>query len=87
MTKIEEKLIELGYEQNRYISSMYTKNSRAVSNVTIVININQYGICDKSLSIGSNIRREMEIDLLYASFKEMQKDLEILKGAEDEKNK
>ena len=75
MNKLEEKLIELGYEKNKYLSSMYTKDSRVVSNVTIVLQLNQYGIVDKSISINSNIRQEKEIDLLYAVFKELQRDL------------
>ena len=82
MTKLEEKLLELGYRKNPYITDYYTKNSRAVSNVVIFISIFHNEIDDKGICPESNIREEKDIDLLYAALKEMQKDLEILKGVE-----
>lgn len=82
MSRLEEKLIELGYERNPNLTNHYTKESRAVSNVVIFIEINNNGIADRGIVPISNIRREREIDLLYAVLKEMQKDLEVLKEYE-----
>lgn len=83
MTKLEEKLEELGYRKNQYITDYYTKNSRAVSNVVIFISIFHNEIDDKGISLESNIREEKDIDLLYVALKEMKKDLEELKKCQD----
>ena len=82
MTKLEEKLVELGYERNQCIPSLYTKHSIAVPNEVIFFSIFHTEIDDKGIIPNANIREEKDIDLLYAVMKELQKDLKILKECE-----
>lgn len=82
MTKLEQKLIELGYKKNPYITDYYTKNSKAFSKVVIFISTFHNEIDDKGFSPVGYIREEREIDLLYEVMKEIQKDLEELKKYE-----
>lgn len=85
MTKLEEKLIELGYEKREVFyqnNDIYrTKYIKSVNNVSYIeINvyenytcsvINEYSITDQSI-----------IDKIQQSFNTMQKDLEVLKQYE-----
>ena len=80
MTKLEEKLIELGYELEREEDSIIAcKNVN--HNCDIVI-----GVWDSKIKyyylytyFTRHIRRQDTIDNLQQAFDEMQKDLEILK--------
>ena len=89
MTKLEKKLIELGYklkiEEDCVIAS---KNINFIYEIVI-------GICDNTIqsyyvySYSNYIRWKDTINHLQKAFDTMQKDLEILKGMledEDEKS-
>ena len=86
MTKLEQKLIELGYEKREVFyqnNDIYrTKYIKSVNNVSYIeINvyesytysvINEYSITDQSI-----------IDKIQQAFDEMQKDVEVLKQCQD----
>ena len=87
MTKLEEKLIELGYEKREVFyqnNNIYrTKYIKSVNNVAYIeINVyenytyyvrNEYAISNQSM-----------IDKIQQAFNVMQRDLEILKECEEE---
>ena len=75
MTKLEEKLKELGYENYIY----YWQKPKWVNNTFIVVRINE----DLTGSLGDCIiKSQQDIDNLQQAFNEMQKDLEELKNEE-----
>ena len=87
MTKLEEKLIELGYkleiEEDGVIAS---KSINFNADIVIGIydnKINSYYV----YSYSNHIRRQDTIDNLQQAFNEMQKDLAILKEVKDEDEK
>ena len=83
MTKLEQKLIELGYEkQQKYNSKqiiiLYLKDM--FYGLTIYYNLVTNKIVDNLvLTNGKCVRTQQDIDSLQLAFNEMQKDLEILK--------
>lgn len=83
MTKLEEKLIELGYEQfiRRGLKWVKGSNGYAVVVDTSVKPIKSYVVLEFS-----HLDRQWEIDNLQLAFNEMQKDLEILKECEENEN-
>ena len=88
MTKLEEKLIELGYEIDREEND--TENDfcackKGNNNADIII-----GVWDNKIKsyylytyFTKHIRRQDTIDNLQQAFNEMQKDLEELKECEE----
>lgn len=82
MSRLEEKLIELGYKH--YAGKMYIKFQHKYSN-ELVIEISQDKIINFYVySYDSYIKQE-QIDNLQQAFNEMQKDLEELKNVESER--
>lgn len=86
MTKLEEKLIELGYdEQPKYNSKqiiiLYLKDM--FYGLAIYYNLVTNKIVDNVvLTNGKCVRTQQDIDYLQLAFNLMQKDLEILKQYE-----
>lgn len=79
MTKLEEKLIQLGYEKTSQY--MWTKNfeGSCYSYFTIMKNtMMNYGVSSTYFII-----EQQDIDNLQQAFNEMQRDLEILKECEE----
>ena len=76
MTKLEEKLIELGYENYIY----YWQKTTWVNNTFVVIQISKVLTGSLSRCI---IKSQQDIDNLQLAFNEMQKDLEVLKEYEN----
>lgn len=80
MTKLEEKLIELGYERSHipriYIKRIYCNN--------IQMNIWGNTIMKPKIQTNNIVESQQDIHNLQQAFNEMQKDLEILKGVEND---
>lgn len=77
MTKVEEKLIELGYEAKGEIYIMWLKG-----NIQI---ITFYGRMDSCcVIIPNSIYRQQDIDNIQQEFNQLQEDLEILEELENE---
>lgn len=83
MTKLEEKLIELGYIksifQSRYIK--YYKQTYIYS--LIQLSINNDEIRWHTLDCNSSFDEQQDIDNLQQAFNEMQKDLKVCKEYEN----
>lgn len=80
MTKLEQKLIELGYKQDKLIPFTYNKKFK---NIPLII-INNGGLAGVvNISRFKTITTQEEIDNLQQAFNEMQKDLEVLKQCQD----
>lgn len=82
MTKLEQKLIELGYEkENQYVFTKYIVTLTMTYCISIELDINrkvETGYVDSNY----HFEIQQEINDLQQAFNEMQKDLEILKGCE-----
>lgn len=80
MTKIEEKLIELGYE-NVY-ASVYLKRLNSIYSISFDVysSVYFYSLYRENKSF----KTQKDIDNLQQAFNEMQKDLEILKGVKND---
>ena len=74
MSRLEEKLIELGYEEHQYFKKRYVKEKKIepFSFIYIAIELDKYGV---------QIIGYSAID--KQSKEEMQKDLEVLRNVED----
>lgn len=77
MTKLEEKLIELGYEEDLFRCVFLKKKYR---NYELVIVI--YGTKITRITINS-LGYSADVGIMEKALKEMQKDLEELKNVED----
>ena len=82
MTKLEEKLIELGYEKSEdfyFNNKIYrTRYIKSINNVAYIeINIYEKYIAEVKLEY--SITDQSIIDKIQQAFDEMQKDLEELK--------
>ena len=79
MTKLEEKLIELGYEKEEYLDFIYF---RYINNFYIFINsrnLKKYGVeCPMMI-----YTKQKDINNLQQAFDVMQKDLEVLKQCQN----
>lgn len=80
MTKLEEKLIELGYDQNFEYPHIFYKKING-------INLNIYTCCEVSRIQDANVYQvkvgfstQQQIDDLQKAFNQLQNDLEVLKG-------
>ena len=81
MTKLEEKLLELGYERVRLQFSNISIYNKIGKHALFVIKILENEIFDYHLH--KNIHNQNDIDNLQQAFNEMQKDLEVLKDYEN----
>ena len=81
MTKLEEKLIELGYEYHE----LYNIWEKEILNHIIHIMLSDGQIHHNEVVNHQNIIviNQQQIDNLQQAFNEMQKDLEILKECEE----
>ena len=79
MTKLEEKLIELGYEKKLWEQGKWESK---FWNIVIFTNEENTKI-EYYYAWSNQIRTQKNIDYIQVSFNEMQKDLEILKECED----
>lgn len=88
MTKLEEKLIKLGYEIERdeeYTEDCFIACKDCNAHADIVIGVSENKIYHYYVYtyLIQHIRRQDQIDNLQLAFNEMQKDLEVLKSVED----
>lgn len=80
MSILEQKLIELGYEECAWEKGKWDSKTYA-----IILFTNEEVTKIEDYYVWSNqIRFQPSIDFIQASFNQMQKDLAILKGSEDE---
>lgn len=78
MTKLEEKLIELGYEE-----CLWEKGKWDNKKYNIVIFTNEeITKIEDYYAFSNQIRKQTTIDFTQASFNEMQRDLEVLREYE-----
>ena len=85
MTKLEEKLIELGYKPYEYFMLIHSfiKIYNDKWNVIIETGMDKTHVIECYVDLdGTAIYTQQDIDNLQQAFDEMQKDLEILKGVE-----
>lgn len=83
MTKLEEKLIELGYKpfyQSAYYDS-FVKRIENIGNCNIILDIETKKIT-MSYLVPNTIHNKEQLDNLQQAFNVMQKDLEELKKYE-----
>ena len=78
MTKLEEKLLELGYKNRK--RGKYTKKIRYY-NLVIIIAFEE--IVDFYVDINITIDKQQDIDIIQQAFNQLQKDLEELKKYEN----
>ena len=89
MTKLEEKLIELGYKkQKKYWSPFIDKNVKECwkENIHIIIDRDTNKIIENASYVYAMLIEcysQQEINNLQQAFNEMQKDLEELKLCQD----
>ena len=70
MTKLEEKLLELGYTQDDYNPYVYYKDCVGITSISINIKTNIKG---KVWTLYKDFQYQIEIDNLQQAFNEMQK--------------
>ena len=80
MTKLEQKLEELGYKKDKLIHFSYYKRYKYCTAI-IINNGGLTGVLDFRYKL-SSISTQQELDNLQQAFNEMQKDLEELKKYE-----
>lgn len=86
MTKLEEKLYELGYTYFYHSGCFKKKFSRFIF-ISIELNNDKTEVDDFGVDYKTDlIRKQYQIDTLQLAFNEMQKDLEILKECEEYEN-
>lgn len=81
MTKLEKKLIELGYERISFYK--YEKCFDFYNEVICEIDVREKPIGRLRLGMYDWFYSQQDIDNLQLAFNEMQKDLEELKNVED----
>ena len=90
MTKIEEKLIELGYRRSHYDYNNVTFIKIYKNKYNLFVETNGYITCVIMNYVdldGMAIYNQQDIDNLQQAFNQLQKDLEILKEVEEDVNK
>lgn len=84
MTKLEQKLIELGYvyiQHNDYFKKQFTRYIYiSIELDNNKLKVNDYGVDYKT----EYFRKQHQLDKLQQAFNEMQKDLEVLKEYEND---
>ena len=82
MTKLEAKLIELGYvyiKHNDYFKKQYSRFIyKSIELHKNKLKVNDYGVDYKT----NFIRKQQQLDNLQKTFNEMQRDLEVLREYE-----
>ena len=81
MSKLEEKLQELGYKKDKLIPFSYDKRFKKCTAI-IIDSGGLTGVLNLKYKI-SVIKTQQDIDDLQLAFNEMQNDLEILKECEE----
>ena len=83
MTKLEEKLIELGYVESIF-EYRYIKYYQQTDNYILVqLYSDRKKVKSSSLYCGMALYKQKDIETLQQAFDEMQKDLEELKQCQD----
>lgn len=85
MTKLEEKLIELGYTQDLTHKHLYLKDI-GKARILLWLNLSHTNITKDSGVLKNKsiyVRSQQEIDTLQIAFKEFEKDLKVLKEREE----
>lgn len=80
MTKLEAKLIELGYTQDEYNPYVYYKDCIGLTGISLYIKTKIEG---KVWTLYKDFKYQSEIDNLQKTFNEMQRDLEVLREYEN----
>ena len=80
MTKLEEKLVEFGYEKDKIFKWYFKLSSNGME---ISISITDNGLKGKVWNKYRYYDQQQDIDNLQQAFNEMQRDLEILKECEE----
>ena len=75
MTKLEQKLVELGYKQKYRRSKKYSKHFRLCE---LIIRLHKEEIADFYIEINITIDNQYQIDVIQQAFNQLQKDLEVL---------
>lgn len=83
MTKLEQKLLELGYEQLPYLKTYFVKEFNCVMHKVIFLNDQLTEVKGHKISPYGAFRTQQDIDNLQLAFNELQKDLEELKKYEE----
>ena len=85
MTKLEKKLQELGYEQNEFTLNYWGKEMENDCRFKKIIYLNNQftEIKGHKVTPYCAFRTQQDIDDLQQAFKEMQRDLEVLKEYEN----
>ena len=81
MTKLEEKLIELGYEQDIQNQFIYIKFKR-MCDIWAYLNEPKNRVDLELHCINPLDEQQMKLDILIEEYNEMKKDLEVLKEYE-----
>ena len=81
MTKLEEKLIELGYkfDINNWGISKYQRGDRFIETICISKSQNMI-VGEPCIYVKDNIKTQEDILDLQQAFNQLQKDLEVLKN-------
>ena len=77
MTKLEQKLCELGYKQEYY--RRINKYSKRFRFYDLIIRLHKEEITDFYIDINITIDKQLQIDILQQAFNQLQQDLEVLK--------
>jgi hypothetical protein len=80
MTKLEEKLIQLGYEKEYRRRNKYVKRFRLCE---LIIRLHKEEITDFYIDINITINNQYQIDVIQQAYNQLQKDLEVLKQCQD----
>ena len=83
MTKLEQKLQELGYEQQKLYKQLFEKEFNCALHKTIFLNDQLTKVKGHKISPYGAFRTQQDIDNLQQAFNEMQRDLEILKECKE----
>ena len=81
MTKLEEKLIELGFTQGLVFSNMWWKHYNEIINFELLLTSENKILCHWEIQRGFNAKRN--INGFRQELDNLKKDLEILKGCEE----
>ena len=85
MSRLEEKLIELGYRKISYYNFIrYKKETKCHCIIFEVSKQREVKIQDNYI-LSNYFYKQQEIDNLQQAFNEMQKDLEVLRNVESKK--
>lgn len=81
MTKLEQKLSELGYKKEYRRRNKYSKCFRLCE---LIIRLHKEEITDFYIDINITIDSQYQIDVIQQAFNQLQSDLEVLKDGTKE---